>query len=105
MKSSYRLLEHKDLVSAGCFEHAFLIDVLNGLSRKPKELNSRYFYDERGSKLFQKITELPEYYLTNCEFDILQKHKDAICAVSRRGRSRTTSQRHSSSARSGEGCG
>ncbi|MFC2166318.1 L-histidine N(alpha)-methyltransferase, partial [Acidobacteriota bacterium] len=74
----YRVLEHRDLVSAGCFEHAFLIDVLNGLSRNPKTLSSRYFYDERGSKLFQKITQVPEYYLTNCEFDILQMHKDTF---------------------------
>lgn len=78
MSSTYRVLEHRDLVSAGCFEHAFLIDVLNGLSSKPKKLNSRYFYDEHGSKLFQKITELPEYYLTNCEFDIIERHKDAF---------------------------
>jgi dimethylhistidine N-methyltransferase len=75
MTSSYRILEHKDLVSAGCFEHAFLIDVLNGLSKNPKTLSSRYFYDERGTKLFQKITELPEYYLTNSELDILRMHK------------------------------
>jgi len=78
MTASYRILEHRDLVSAGCFEHAFLIDVLNGLSRTPKRLYSRYFYDEHGSKLFQKITELPEYYLTNCEFDILRRHKNTF---------------------------
>jgi dimethylhistidine N-methyltransferase len=78
MTSTYRILEHGDLVNTECNEHTFLIDVLNGLSRIPKKLNSRYFYDERGSKLFQKITELPEYYLTNCELDILRTHKDTF---------------------------
>jgi len=81
MPASYRILEHKDLVKASSFEHAFLIDVLNGLSRMPKRLNSRYFYDEEGSKLFQKITELPEYYLTNCEFDILRRHKKVFSQI------------------------
>jgi len=76
MVANYRILEHRDLVQIKASEHAFLIDVLNGLSRTPKRLNSRYFYDDEGSKLFQKITELPEYYLTGCEFDILRRYKE-----------------------------
>ena len=42
----------------------FAHDVLAGLSRRPKSLSSMYFYDEKGSRLFQQITELDEYYLT-----------------------------------------
>jgi L-histidine Nalpha-methyltransferase len=39
-------------------------DVLDGLTRPAKELAPKYFYDARGSELFDRITELPEYYLT-----------------------------------------
>jgi len=47
-------------------------DVLRGLSAKQKFLPSKYFYDEKGSELFTQITQLPEYYLTNCELEIFQ---------------------------------
>jgi len=50
----------------------FAEDVHDGLSSSFKNLPSKYFYDDEGSRLFQKIMDLPEYYLTNCEFDILQ---------------------------------
>ncbi len=42
-------------------------DVRAGLTKPFKELSPRYFYDERGSELFEQITELPEYYPTRCE--------------------------------------
>ena len=48
-------------------------EVAEGLRRTPKELPSKYFYDERGSKLFEKITELPEYYLTRTEQALLER--------------------------------
>ena len=47
-------------------------DVLEGLSGAQKELSPKYFYDERGSHLFEDITRLPEYYLTRTEADIMQ---------------------------------
>lgn len=53
---------------------AFADDVRQGLTSDPKYLLSRYFYDAAGDKLFQKIMNLPEYYLTWCEFEIFQKH-------------------------------
>lgn len=56
----------------------FELDVLFGLSQKHKFLPSKYFYDTKGSELFQQITELPEYYLTGSEFEILEKYKSAI---------------------------
>jgi L-histidine Nalpha-methyltransferase len=54
-------------------------DVRAGLTRPFKELSPRYFYDERGSQLFEEITGLPEYYPTRCEREILQAESDAIC--------------------------
>jgi uncharacterized SAM-dependent methyltransferase len=42
-------------------------DVRNGLTSSPKQLSPKYFYDERGSELFEEITQLPEYYLTRAE--------------------------------------
>ena len=49
-------------------------DVRSGLSRSLKELPPKYFYDERGSELFDRITTLPEYYPTRCERSILNRH-------------------------------
>ncbi len=46
-------------------------DVLAGLSRTPKQLPSKYFYDRRGSELFEEITRQPEYYLTRIELALL----------------------------------
>ena len=56
----------------------FAEDVLNGLSSTPKELSSKYFYDDEGSRLFQEIMKLPEYYLTGCEHEIFSTQADAI---------------------------
>jgi L-histidine Nalpha-methyltransferase len=53
-------------------ESRFESDVLAGLSRMPKRLPSKYFYDARGSQLFEQICEQPEYYLTRIELDIMQ---------------------------------
>jgi len=56
------------------FTSAFEEDVYKGLTNHPKYLFSKYIYDKRGDKLFQDIMNLPEYYLTNCEYDILKNH-------------------------------
>lgn len=53
-------------------------DVLAGLSRTPKQLPSKYFYDKRGSELFEQITHQPEYYLTRVELALLQASSAAI---------------------------
>lgn len=53
-------------------------DVIQGLTQKPKSLPPRYFYDDRGSKLFELICELPEYYLTRTETEILQTYAQEI---------------------------
>lgn len=51
----------------------FASDVLDGLRARPRRLKSKYFYDERGSKLFDEICRLDEYYLTRCETRIMRK--------------------------------
>jgi L-histidine Nalpha-methyltransferase len=53
-------------------------DVREGLTRSLKELPPKYFYDERGSVLFDRITSLPEYYPTRCERSILNRHAPTI---------------------------
>jgi acetyl esterase/lipase len=50
-------------------------DVLEGLMATPKRLQSKYFYDEQGDLLFQQIMACPEYYLTNCEREIISLYK------------------------------
>lgn len=56
----------------------FAADVLAGLSRRPRSLPCKYFYDETGSRLFQQITETQEYYLTRCEAEILHQSCGAL---------------------------
>lgn len=60
---------------------ALLADTLAGLSRSPKSLPSRYFYDSRGSVLFERICETPEYYLTRCELAIMNDHVAEMAAA------------------------
>jgi L-histidine N-alpha-methyltransferase len=55
-----------------------LDDVRDGLTRSLKELPPKYFYDERGSALFDRITSLPEYYPTRCERSILNRYAPEI---------------------------
>ncbi|HKX83822.1 MAG TPA: L-histidine N(alpha)-methyltransferase [Pyrinomonadaceae bacterium] len=58
----------------------FAEDVVTGLSSTPKSLSSKYFYDDEGSRLFQEIMKLPEYYLTACEFEIFSDQTTEIFA-------------------------
>ena len=58
----------------------FLSDVIAGLSSEPRTLPCKYFYDERGAALFQKICEQPEYYITRTEIDILDRYRAEIAA-------------------------
>jgi L-histidine N-alpha-methyltransferase len=59
-------------------------DVRAGLTSPFKELSPRYFYDERGSELFEQITELEEYYPTRCEKAILDGRSLEICEAANR---------------------
>jgi dimethylhistidine N-methyltransferase len=57
-------------------------DVLEGLQKKPKSLPSKYFYDEKGSQLFEEICRLEEYYPTRTEISIMEAHiKEIISAI------------------------
>src|SRR5687767_3476859 len=57
---------------------AFAADVLRGLSSTPKQLSSKYFYDDEGSRLFQEIMRLPEYYPTRAELKIFTEQTEQI---------------------------
>jgi len=60
------------------FETLFEEEVYQGLTAFPKHLSSKYFYDAQGDQLFQRIMDLPEYYLTKTEFEILDTFKEEI---------------------------
>jgi L-histidine Nalpha-methyltransferase len=62
-------------------ERGLAEDVLDGLTRPFKELPPKHFYDAHGCELFDRITELPEYYPTRAERSILQAQAEAIVAV------------------------
>ena len=57
----------------------FYDDVVTGLSSIPKRLNSKYFYDANGDKLFQDLMDCEEYYPTKCEMDIFANRTVEVC--------------------------
>jgi L-histidine Nalpha-methyltransferase len=59
----------------------FFEDVVNGLQSQPKHLQSKYFYDDEGDRLFQEIMNCGEYYLTNCEMEIFSEQASALDEV------------------------
>ena len=86
-------------------------DIRLGLTAKPKELAPKYFYDERGSQLFEQITELPEYYPTRAEREILSHRSAEIVAAAGEpsslvelGSGSATKTRHLLSAMRDAGC-
>ncbi len=62
-------------------QNTFADDVMRGLSASPKYLSSKYFYDDEGSRLFQEIMKLPEYYLTRVEYEIFSEQRAEIYAA------------------------
>lgn len=60
---------------------SFEDDVIYGLNSNPKSLQPKYFYDAKGSELFEKICLTPEYYVTRTEAAILKEHSDDISAA------------------------
>src|SRR5580765_278615 len=54
-------------------QRIFMRDVVAGLRTEPKHLLCKYFYDKRGSELFERICQLDEYYLTRCELAIMDQ--------------------------------
>ena len=59
----------------------FYKDVMKGLQASPKHLDSKYFYDDRGDELFQQIMSCDEYYLTDCEMEILKTQSADIAST------------------------
>lgn len=53
-------------------------DILKGLNAQPKQLSSKYFYDEKGSEIFQEIMQMKSYYLPSCETEILTEKSQEI---------------------------
>jgi dimethylhistidine N-methyltransferase len=64
---------------------AFAGDVIEDLAKHPKKLSPKYFYDARGSELFEQITVLPEYYPTRTELSILRDRAAEIAAIISQG--------------------
>ena len=69
--------------TASVVDPALRAEVLRGLTGVPKMLPPKLFYDEAGAALFERITELPEYYLTRAELEILRSHDRDIAALDR----------------------
>ncbi|WP_017571755.1 L-histidine N(alpha)-methyltransferase [Nocardiopsis halotolerans] len=68
-------------LTADDLDKALRADVAEGLTAQPKQLPPKWFYDERGSALFEQITELPEYYPTRAERAILERRSEEIAAA------------------------
>ena len=58
-----------------------LATIIDGLRQPRKTISPKYFYDETGSQLFEQITQLPEYYLTDVELDIMETYIDEMAAL------------------------
>ena len=66
------------LIDRGAPPDTFAADVAAGLTASPKSIPPQYFYDSLGSALFEAICELPEYYVTRAETEILTSFSDEI---------------------------
>lgn len=71
------IVRHYSLLTG---QTSFLDDVLRGLALPQKAIPAKYFYDERGSQLFEKICDLPEYYPTRTEMAMMQEHAAEMAA-------------------------
>lgn len=72
------LTSHPSLATSENENKQFTHDVQEGLSAKPKRLSSKYFYDKTGDKIFQAIMQMPDYYLTRSEYEILDRYKEEL---------------------------
>lgn len=79
--STYTLFKASDIEKLKKPYEEFKLDVLMGFSKKDKMLASKYFYDEEGSKLFERIVELDEYYPFDCEKENFVSNKAKIAKL------------------------
>ena len=87
MSMTHSIIQQDHSLDSETLRRQFAHDVLKGLSQQHKSIPCKYIYDERGSELFCKIMELPEYYLTDCEKNSLDAHKSVISDTIGRGHS------------------
>ena len=80
IERGYQILDPATLDTADAAQETFAEDVLVGLSERPKRVSSKYFYNDAGSRLFQAISDLDEYYLTRTEAEILEARGPEIVA-------------------------
>lgn len=80
------LLTEQTQVFSAVIDPAFRRDILEGLSRSPKATPPIWFYDRKGSELFEQITDLPEYYPTRTETALLKEHGRDFAAAIGEGR-------------------
>jgi L-histidine N-alpha-methyltransferase len=79
-------IQNKYHVTGKGAEEKFQAEIIAGLTGNPKRLPSKYFYDSFGDKLFQRIMDMPEYYLTRCELDLFRsKTAELAAAISTHG--------------------
>ncbi len=78
MASTYKVLSSDEIEEEISIVEEFAKDTFLGFNKTPKSMNSRYLYDTAGSKIYEQIMELPEYYLVKSELEILEKYKTAF---------------------------
>jgi len=86
LRSDYRPTLHTEDRQTSAADPAFRRDVVKGLTGRPRAIPPRWFYDRDGSALFEKITMLPEYYVTRTERALLQSASEEIAALVGPGR-------------------
>ncbi len=78
IEHAYEVLHEHTLAGDNAARLEFSANVDVGLSRSPKQISSRFFYDDEGSRLFRMITQLDDYYLTAAERSVLRTHGSAM---------------------------
>lgn len=73
--------DESELESHHDIKSEFIHDVQEGLSKSKKQIQSKYFYDDQGCELFNQITRHPDYYLTQCEIEILNTYKKQLAEL------------------------
>lgn len=81
MAGVIHITDDQDLKTRYQEKNAFKTDIQLGFAKTEKKIQSKYFYDEHGSELFNQITRHPDYYLTQCEIEILNTYKKQISAL------------------------
>ena len=78
MASSYKVLSSDEIEENLSSVDEFAKDTFIGFNRTPKTVSSKYLYDANGSKIYEQIMNLPEYYLVKSEFEILDTYKSSF---------------------------